>query len=110
MNTLGSTFAPPGFQSGGLRYHGMAPMVSHALKLGLREATSYNQLETFAVGVHVVKAEGVIPAPEANHAVVGAIREALRCKESGEKKPSFSISAALVTSTCRPILIATPGN
>ncbi|MCB1121460.1 MAG: TrpB-like pyridoxal phosphate-dependent enzyme, partial [Verrucomicrobiae bacterium] len=83
MNTLGSTFVPPGFHSGGLRYHGMAPMVSHAMKLGLLEAKSYNQLETFAAGVQFAKAEGIIPAPEANHAVVGAIREAERCRESG---------------------------
>lgn len=86
MNTLGSTFVPPGFHSGGLRYHGMAPMVSHAMNLGLFEATSYNQLETFAAGVQFAKAEGIIPAPEANHAVVGAIREAERCKEEGTKK------------------------
>lgn len=86
MHTLGSTFVPPGFHSGGLRYHGMAPMVSHATKLGLCEATSYNQLETFAAGVQFAKAEGIIPAPEANHAVVGAIREAERCKEEGTEK------------------------
>lgn len=86
MNTLGSTFVPPGFHSGGLRYHGMAPMVSHALKLGLCEATSYNQLETFAAGLQFAKAEAIIPAPEANHAVVGAIREAERCKEEGTEK------------------------
>lgn len=86
MNTLGSTFVPPGFHSGGLRYHGMAPMVSHAMNLGLFEATSYNQLETFAAGVQFAKAEGIIPAPEANHAVVGAIREAERCKEEGTEK------------------------
>ena len=86
MNTLGSSFVPPGFHSGGLRYHGMAPMVSHAMKLGLFEATSYNQLETFAAGVQFAKAEGIIPAPEANHAVVGAIREAERCKEEGTEK------------------------
>ncbi len=84
--TLGSTFVPPGFHSGGLRYHGMAPMVSHALKLGLCEATSYNQLESFAAGVQFAKAEGIIPAPEANHAVVGTIHEAEKCRESGEAK------------------------
>jgi len=86
MHTLGSTFVPPGFHSGGLRYHGMAPMVSHALKLGLCEASSTNQLETFAAGVQFAKAEGIIPAPEANHAVTGAIREALRCKEEGKEE------------------------
>jgi len=86
MHTLGSTFVPPGFHSGGLRYHGMAPMVSHALNLGLCEAVSYNQLESFAAGIQFAKAEGIIPAPEANHAVVGAVREAEKCRESGEAK------------------------
>jgi len=86
MHTLGSTFVPPGFHSGGLRYHGMAPMVSHALKLGLCEATSFNQLETFKAGVQFARAEGIVPAPESTHAVAGAIKEALDCKESGEEK------------------------
>ena len=84
MHTLGSTFVPPGFHSGGLRYHGMAPMVSHALDIGLCEATSYNQLECFAAGIQFARAEGILPAPEANHAVVGAIREAERCREEGK--------------------------
>ena len=86
MHTLGSTFVPPGFHSGGLRYHGMAPMVSHALDLGLCEARSFNQLECFAAGVQFAQAEGIIPAPEATHAVVGAIREAERCREEGTSK------------------------
>ncbi|NBD38854.1 MAG: TrpB-like pyridoxal phosphate-dependent enzyme [Verrucomicrobia bacterium] len=84
MHTLGSTFVPPGFHSGGLRYHGMAPLVSHAVKLGLAEPTSYNQLETFAAGLQFAQSEGILPAPEANHAVVGAIREAERCREEGK--------------------------
>lgn len=84
MHTLGSTFVPPGFHSGGLRYHGMAPMVSHALKLGLCEAQSFNQLETFAAGVTFARAEGILPAPEANHAVRGAIVEAERCRAEGK--------------------------
>jgi tryptophan synthase beta chain len=86
MHTLGSTFVPPGFHSGGLRYHGMAPMVSQALNLGLCEARSYNQLECFAAGVQFAQAEGILPAPEANHAVVGAIREAERCREEGKSE------------------------
>ena len=84
MHTLGSTFVPPGFHSGGLRYHGMAPMVSHILQLGLCEAKAYNQLECFAAGVQFARAEGILPAPEATHAVVGAIREAERCREEGK--------------------------
>jgi tryptophan synthase beta chain len=86
MHTLGSTFVPPGFHSGGLRYHGMAPMVSRALELGLCEARSFNQLECFAAGVQFAQAEGILPAPEANHAVVGAIREAERCREEGKSE------------------------
>jgi tryptophan synthase beta chain len=84
MHTLGSTFVPPAFHSGGLRYHGMAPLVSHVVKLGLAEPTAYNQLECFAAGIQFAQAEGILPAPEANHAVVGAIREAERCREEGK--------------------------
>ncbi len=84
MHTLGSTFTPPGFHAGGLRYHGMAPLVSHAKELGLMEAVSYTQNECFAAGVTFARAEGIVPAPEANHAVKGAIEEALRCKREGK--------------------------
>ncbi len=83
MHTLGSTFTPPGFHAGGLRYHGMAPMVSHLLQLGLIEAAAYQQLACFSAGVQFARAEGIVPAPEANHAVRGAIEEALRAKEEG---------------------------
>ncbi|MCC7204044.1 MAG: TrpB-like pyridoxal phosphate-dependent enzyme [Phycisphaeraceae bacterium] len=86
MHTLGSTFVPPGFHAGGLRYHGMAPMVSHAVKLGLIEPVSYQQVECFAAGVGFARAEGILPAPEANHAVRAAMVEALRCKEEGRSK------------------------
>jgi len=84
MHTLGSTFIPPGIHAGGLRYHGMAPMVSHVMDLGLIEATSVQQLDAFAAGIQFARAEGIIPAPEANHAVAGAIAEALKCKEEGK--------------------------
>lgn len=83
MHTLGSDFTPPGFHAGGLRYHGMAPMVSHARELGLFEAVAYTQRECFEAGVLFARAEGIVPAPEANHAVKGAIEEALRCKREG---------------------------
>ena len=86
MHTLGSTFIPPGIHAGGLRYHGMAPLVSHLMDLGLIEATSVQQLDAFAAGVQFARAEGIIPAPEANHAVAGAIREALRAKEEGSAR------------------------
>ena len=83
MYTLGSTFVPPGFHAGGLRYHGMAPLVSHLKQLGLIEAKAYQQSECFAAGIQFARAEGIIPAPEANHAVKGAIDEALKCREAG---------------------------
>jgi len=86
MNTLGSTFIPPGIHAGGLRYHGMAPLVSHVLDLGLIEATAVQQLDAFAAGVQFARAEGILPAPEANHAVAGAIREALRAKQEGKQR------------------------
>jgi len=86
MHTLGSTFTPPGFHAGGLRYHGMAPMVSHIKELGLIEAVSFHQRECFEAGVQFARAEGIVPAPEANHAVKGAIEEALRCKREGKSE------------------------
>jgi len=84
MHTLGSTFTPPGFHAGGLRYHGMAPLVSHLKELNLIEATAYTQRDCFAAGVMFARTEGIVPAPEANHAVKGAIVEALRCKAEGK--------------------------
>ena len=86
MHTLGSTFTPPGFHAGGLRYHGMAPLVSHLKELDLIEAVAYQQTECFAAGVMFARAEGIVPAPEANHAVKGAIEEALRCKREGKSE------------------------
>ncbi len=86
MHTLGSTFTPPGFHAGGLRYHGMAPLVSHLKDLNLIEATAYHQTECFAAGIQFARTEGILPAPEANHAVKGAIEEALRCKREGRSE------------------------
>ncbi|MCE9614026.1 MAG: TrpB-like pyridoxal phosphate-dependent enzyme [Lentisphaerae bacterium] len=86
MHTLGSTFVPPPLHSGGLRYHGMAPLVSYCLQHGLIEATSVHQLETFQAGVQFARAEGILPAPEATHAVAATIREALRCKAEGKAR------------------------
>jgi tryptophan synthase beta chain len=86
MHTLGSTFIPPGIHAGGLRYHGMAPLVSHVVDLGLVETTAVQQLDAFAAGIRFARAEGIIPAPEANHAVAGAIDEALRAKREGQQK------------------------
>jgi tryptophan synthase beta chain len=86
MHTLGSSFVPSGIHAGGLRYHGMAPLISHLHELGQFEAIALQQLETFAAGLQFARAEGILPAPEANHAVAGAIREAMRCKEAGTSK------------------------
>jgi tryptophan synthase beta chain len=93
MHTLGSTFTPPGFHAGGLRYHGMAPLVSHVEQLGLIEARAYQQIACFEAGVLLARTEGILPAPEANHAIRGAIDEALRCKEEG-------VSRAILFNLC----------
>jgi tryptophan synthase beta chain len=86
MHTLGSAFVPPGFHAGGLRYHGMGPLISHIHQLGLIEARAYHQTGCFAAGVEFGRAEGILPAPEASHAVKATIDEALRCKEEGVGK------------------------
>ena len=83
MHTLGSTFMPPGFHAGGLRYHGMAPLVSHLKELNLIEAAAYKQNECFEAGVLFAKTEGILPAPEATHAVRGAVEAALAAKRDG---------------------------
>jgi tryptophan synthase beta chain len=86
MHTLGSSFVPPGIHAGGLRYHGMGPLVSHLLALGEIEATAVPQLEIFQSAVQFARAEGIIPAPEPAHALAVTIREALRCKEEGQSR------------------------
>lgn len=86
MHTLGSSFVPPGIHAGGLRYHGMAPLVSHVLALGLIQAEAVQQLDAFAAGVEFARAEGIVPAPEANHAIAGARRAALQCREEGRSR------------------------
>jgi tryptophan synthase beta chain len=88
MHTLGSTFIPPGFHAGGLRYHGMSPLVSHCLELGLIEARAYHQNPCFEAGVMFARAEGIVPAPESCHAVRAAIDEALKAREEG-KSPTI---------------------
>jgi tryptophan synthase beta chain len=86
MHTLGSTFIPPGFHAGGLRYHGMGPLVSHVYEMGLVEARAYQQLACFEAGVQFARSEGIVPAPESTHAVRCAIDEALRCKAEGREE------------------------
>ena len=86
MHTLGSSFLPPASHSGGLRYHGMAPLVSQLVHLGEIQPTAYTQTECFDAGITFAKAEGIVPAPEANHAIKGAIVEALKCKSEGQSR------------------------
>ncbi len=86
MHTLGSAFLPPASHAGGLRYHGMAPLVSQLVNLGEINPTAYSQTDCFDAGITFARAEGIVPAPEANHAVKGAIVEALRCKEEGTSR------------------------
>ncbi len=86
MHTLGHTFMPPSIHAGGLRYHGMAPMVSHCLKLGLIEAMAYPQMRVFEAAVQFARAEGIVPAPESSHAIAAAIDEAVKCRTEGRKR------------------------
>ncbi len=86
MYTLGHDFIPPPVHAGGLRYHGMAPIICHLYNLGLVEARAENQLATFEAGVQFARTEGIITAPEPCHNIKVAIDEALKCKESGESK------------------------
>jgi tryptophan synthase beta chain len=93
MHTLGHDFIPDPIHAGGLRYHGMSPLLSHIHELGLIEALAVGQQECFAAGVRFARTEGIIPAPEPTHALAACIQEALRCKETGEEK-------AILTALC----------
>jgi tryptophan synthase beta chain len=86
MHTLGHDFIPDPIHAGGLRYHGMSPLLSHMYELGLFEAVAKPQSECFAAGLRFARAEGIVPAPEPTHALASCIEEALRCKETGEEK------------------------
>ncbi len=86
MHTLGHDFVPPGIHAGGLRYHGMSPLVSAAYDAGLIEAQSFMQNDIFAAAVSFSRSEGIIPAPESAHALACAQREAEACRQSGDEK------------------------
>jgi tryptophan synthase beta chain len=86
MYTLGHDFIPPKIHAGGLRYHGMAPTVSHLYKLGLIEAVSYPQTKIFDAALAFARSEGYIPAPEPSHAIAAVIDEAIKAREEGKKK------------------------
>ena len=86
MHTLGHTFMPPGIHAGGLRYHGMAPLVSRVAADGLIEAVAVPQLDCFAAGLLFARTEGIIPAPESTHAIQAAVAEALQAKAEGQER------------------------
>jgi len=86
MYTLGHKFMPPPIHAGGLRYHGMSPMVSHALKLGLMEAEAYHQTRIFEAATQFARTEGIVPAPESAHAIAAVVEEAKRAREAGTKR------------------------
>jgi tryptophan synthase beta chain len=86
MYTLGHDFIPPQIHAGGLRYHGMAPTVSHLYKLGLIEAVSYQQSKVFEAALMFAQNEGIVPAPESSHAIRAAIDAAIAAREEGKKR------------------------
>jgi tryptophan synthase beta chain len=86
MHTLGHGFVPDPIHAGGLRYHGMSPLLSHVYELGLVEALALPQTECFQAAVRFARTEGIVPAPEPSHALAACIREAVACRESGEEK------------------------
>ncbi len=86
MHTLGHDFIPAPIHAGGLRYHGMAPLVSQLILDGIIEPLAVHQLETFEAGVTFARSEGIIPAPETNHAIAAVIQEAKKAKEEGKEK------------------------
>ena len=86
MHTLGHDFIPDPIHAGGLRYHGMSPVISHLYEQGLIEAVAKPQRECFAAGVQFARTEGIVPAPEPTHALAATVEEALRCRESGEER------------------------
>jgi tryptophan synthase beta chain len=86
MHSLGKDFMPPSIHAGGLRYHGVSPLVSQVVKDGIAEARAYGQTAVFESAMLFAKCEGTVPAPESSHAIHGAIEEALAAKEAGEAK------------------------
>jgi len=86
MHSLGHGFVPPPIHAGGLRYHGMAPILSRLVVDGIIEARAYPQLETFTAGITFARTEGFVPAPETNHAISCVIEEAKKAKEEGKEK------------------------
>ena len=86
MYTLGHSFVPPAIHSGGLRYHGMAPLISKLVKDGHIEAKAYHQTSAFDAAVQFARTEGILPAPESSHAIIAAVEEAIAAREAGEPR------------------------
>lgn len=86
MHTLGHYFVPDLIHSGGLRFHGMAPLISHVYELGLMDAVAMGQLDCLAASIQFTRTEGIFPAPEPTHVLAEIFRQAKECKETGEKK------------------------
>src|SRR5262249_39322327 len=86
MHTLGHDFMPPAIHAGGLRYHGMAPLVSLLHDEGILEAQAYHQNDTFKSAVMFARSEGIVPAPESGHAICAAMNEALEAKAAGQER------------------------
>ena len=86
MHTLGHDFVPEPIHAGGLRYHGIAPIVSHLVEQKLVEARAFDQIETFTAGINWARTEGVIPAPETNHVIAAVVNEAKKAREEGKEK------------------------
>jgi tryptophan synthase beta chain len=86
MHSLGHSFIPAPIHAGGLRYHGMSPLVSQAVVDGLMSPMAIDQLECYKAGIIFAKSEGIIPAPETNHAIAATIREAEKARLEGKEK------------------------
>ena len=95
---------------GGLRYHGMAPMLSHLVHHGHVEPRAYGPKECLEAGIQFARTEGIMPAPEATHAIKGAVDEALKCKAEGKSKSICLIFVVMVTLICKRIWIISPAN
>src|SRR5262245_35604748 len=86
MHTLGHRFVPPAIHAGGLRYHGMSPMVSHAMKLGLIEAQAFHQVKVFEIATLFARTEGIVPAPESAHALAAVAEAAIEARHAAKKQ------------------------
>ncbi len=85
MHSLGANFMPPTIHAGGLRYHGMAPLVSLLVDKGMADAVALDQVDVFEAAIKFARTEGIVPAPESSHAICEAINEAMRAKEEGKE-------------------------